>query len=128
MMPIPLPATESSASRRPTVSARPMVNSRLGPGTWMKRMDATRNAIHWLVVGTGQVSTQRLPGAPGLRSAQRADVQADLGVDQDLLHRRQAVGLELRVDRDAALEQRQGDRAELVVAGRAPDEADLLAL
>ena len=46
MMPIPLPATESSASRRPTVSARPIVNSRLGPGTWMKRMDATRKAIH----------------------------------------------------------------------------------
>ena len=45
MIPMPLPATDSSASRRPTVSARPMVNSRLGPGTWMKRMDATRKAI-----------------------------------------------------------------------------------
>jgi hypothetical protein len=31
------------------------VNSRLGPGTWMKRMDATTNAIHWLVVGTPAV-------------------------------------------------------------------------
>ena len=50
--PIPLPATDSSASRRPTVSARPMVNSRLGPGTWMKRMEASRKASHWFVVGT----------------------------------------------------------------------------
>src|SRR5436190_4437148 len=50
--PTPLPTTESSASRRPTVNARPMVNSRLGPGTWMNRMDATMKASHWLVVGT----------------------------------------------------------------------------
>src|SRR3954468_24870970 len=57
MIPMPLPATERSASRRPTVRARPMVNSRLGPGTWMKRVDATRNASHWLVVGTQRLST-----------------------------------------------------------------------
>src|SRR6478609_6978427 len=50
--PTALPTTESSASRRPTVSARPIVKSRLGPGTWMKRIDATRNATHWLDVGT----------------------------------------------------------------------------
>jgi hypothetical protein len=31
-----------------------MVNSRLGPGTWMNRIDATTNAISWLVVGTAQ--------------------------------------------------------------------------
>ena len=52
MTPRALPTTESSASRRPTVRARPIVNSRLGPGTWMKRALATTKASHWLVVGT----------------------------------------------------------------------------
>ena len=53
--PIALPTTESSASRRPTVRARPMVKSRLGPGTWMKRIEATRNATHWLDDGMAPV-------------------------------------------------------------------------
>ena len=50
-----LPTTESSASRRPTVSARPMVKSRLGPGTWMNRIEATRKAAHWLDDGMATV-------------------------------------------------------------------------
>jgi hypothetical protein len=29
-----------------------MVNSRLGPGTWMNRMEASAKASSWLVVGT----------------------------------------------------------------------------
>ena len=53
--PSALPTTESSASRRPTVRARPMVKSRLGPGTWMKRIEATRNATHWLDDGMAPV-------------------------------------------------------------------------
>src|SRR4051812_12601865 len=51
-MPSALPTTDNRASRRPTVSARPIVNSRLGPGTWMKSALATTKASHWLVVGT----------------------------------------------------------------------------
>src|SRR5687768_14291465 len=55
-MPRALPTTESRASRRPTVRARPIVKSRLGPGTWMKRALATTKASHWLVVGTDSLS------------------------------------------------------------------------
>ena len=50
--PIPLPTADRSASRRPTVSARPMVNSRLGPGTWMNRIEANTKAISWLADDT----------------------------------------------------------------------------
>ena len=32
-----------------------MVKSRLGPGTWMKRIEATRNATHWLDDGMAPV-------------------------------------------------------------------------
>ena len=53
-------------------------------------------------------------------------MQADLGVDEDLLSGRQAVDLELGVDGDVALDHRQRDRAELVVARRGTDEADRL--
>jgi hypothetical protein len=51
-------------------------------------------------------------------------VQPDLGVDDDLLGGRQAVGDEVGVDRDVALDQGERDRTELVVAGAAADEAD----
>ena len=60
-------------------------------------------------------------------SAQRAHVQADLGIDHDLLRSGQPVGIELGVQRHVALEQGQRDRTQLVVAGRAADEADLTA-
>ena len=56
-MPSALPTTESRASRRPTVRARPIVKSRLGPGTWMNSALATTKASHWLSVGTGPVSS-----------------------------------------------------------------------
>src|SRR4051812_8545718 len=65
-MPSALPTTESSASRRPTVSARPIVKSRLGPGTWMKRALASTKASHWLVVGTRSLWRPSPPRARGL--------------------------------------------------------------
>src|SRR6478736_6036032 len=65
-MPRALPTTESSASRRPTVRARPIVKSRLGPGTWMKRALATTKASHWLVVGTLSLWWSSPPRARGL--------------------------------------------------------------
>jgi hypothetical protein len=33
-----------------------MVKSRLGPGTWMNRIEATMNASHWLEDGTWRSS------------------------------------------------------------------------
>ena len=63
-----LPTTDSSASRRPTVSARPMVNSRLGPGTWMNRIDATTKASSWLVLGMSRLSARPVPGANPFRA------------------------------------------------------------
>src|SRR3954470_15856443 len=65
--PTALPSTESSASRRPTVRARPIVKSRLGPGTWMKSALATRKASHWWVGGTRPVWGSSPPRARGLR-------------------------------------------------------------
>ena len=50
-------------------------------------------------------------------------MQAGLGVDHDLLGRDQPVELEGRVDRHVALEQRERDRAQLVVAARRADPA-----
>ena len=44
-----------------------MVKSRLGPGTWMKRIEATRKASHWLEVGTTPVWRQRGAGSPRFR-------------------------------------------------------------
>src|SRR4051812_38693338 len=52
------------------------------------------------------------------------DVQADLGVDDDLLGGGHAIDLEHRGHGDVALEQGERDRPELVVAGRAADEPD----
>ena len=43
-MPSALPTTVSSASRRPDDSARPIVNSTLGPGIAMMTTDAAANA------------------------------------------------------------------------------------
>jgi hypothetical protein len=34
-----------------------MVNSRLGPGTWMNRIEEMRKASHWWDVGICPVST-----------------------------------------------------------------------
>jgi hypothetical protein len=36
-----------------------MVNNRLGPGTWMNRIEATRKAAHWLDDGTRPVCADR---------------------------------------------------------------------
>src|SRR5690349_5278039 len=58
-------------------------------------------------------------------SAEGADVQADLGVDDDLLGGGHLVDRQGRVDGHVALDQRERDRAELVVAGARPDEADV---
>src|SRR4051794_18118168 len=70
---------------------------------------------------TGGTAALRL----GCRSPQlRSDVQADLGVDDDLLGGWDPVDLESGVERNGALQQRERDRAELVVAGAAADEAD----
>jgi len=43
-----LPATVSSAARRPTVSARLIVNSTLGPGMAMTTLTTAANASMWL--------------------------------------------------------------------------------
>ena len=67
--PSALPTTESSASRRPTVRARPMVKSRLGPGTWMKRIEAIRNATHWLDDGMAPVWGHAVVGVARFREA-----------------------------------------------------------
>jgi hypothetical protein len=51
-------------------------------------------------------------------------LQADLGVDQDFLRDRHAVDGELDVERHIALDHRERDRAEFVVACGGADEAD----
>src|SRR3954471_23935264 len=67
------------------------------------------------------------PGGPTRRTGRLAThVEADLGVDDDLLRGRETLDLELLVERPVALDQRQRDRAQLVVAGRGADETDHL--
>jgi hypothetical protein len=46
--PISLPTTVSSADRRPTVSARLMVNRTLGPGMAISTVTTAANARTWL--------------------------------------------------------------------------------
>jgi hypothetical protein len=46
-----------------------MVKSRLGPGTWMNRIDATRNAIHWLDDGMAPVWGHAVIGVSSIPSA-----------------------------------------------------------
>ena len=62
--------TETRASRRLTVSARPSMNSRLGPGTWMKSSEATTKASHWLELGMSQYAPAGW--APASRFAERS--------------------------------------------------------
>jgi Arc/MetJ family transcription regulator len=52
-----------------------MVNSRLGPGTWMNRMEAIRKASHWLDVGMGSFCVLRLTTATSIG---HLDIVADV--------------------------------------------------
>src|SRR5664279_2360034 len=78
-------------------------------------------SIGTTVVKVVEVGVEPGPRARVRRSAQgRTDVQTGLGVDDDLLRGDHPVDLDLDVEGDAALDHRERDRPELVVArGRA---------
>ena len=53
-----------------------MVKSRLGPGTWMNRIDATRNATHWLDDGMTPVWGRAAARVSGISAGDRPDAMA----------------------------------------------------
>src|SRR5699024_6028922 len=82
---------------------------------WARRLDATRRAC-----------CIRTSGPRWVGSAERGSyVQADLGVDQYLLARRDTVGQQRRIGCDIALHDRERDRAQFEMLRRGADEPDL---
>ena len=103
-------------------------------GSFILIDEATGVTVGAGMINPGQLSGRQLArtasggcvGLVGLRGGRgRADPPR---VDEHLLGGGYAVGEQLRIDRHVALDQREPDRAELVVPRRRADEADLSTL